>query len=56
MKSEERNCKSDLSEGEGKMWDPNHSLEKINLCSNKASIPHAQVMKPKCVTITEDVC
>jgi hypothetical protein len=29
MKSAERNCKNDLSEGEGKLWDPNISLGKI---------------------------
>jgi hypothetical protein len=46
MKSEERNCKSNPLEGEGKMWDPNLSLrkEKENMCTNEAGMPHAHVM------------
>jgi hypothetical protein len=46
MKSEERNYKRNPLEGEGKMWDPKLSLvrKNKNLCTNKASMPHARVM------------
>jgi hypothetical protein len=33
MKSGDKNCKSDLLEGEGKLWDPNLSLgRKKKIC------------------------
>jgi hypothetical protein len=30
--------------------------KKENMCTNEVGMPHARVMKPKCETVTEDVC
>jgi hypothetical protein len=58
MKSVDRNCKRDPSEGEGKLWDPNLSLgKKKKICiQTRWAFPMLVSCNSKCKTVTEVVC